>query len=127
MKRKFLGIPEFLFVFLILSFLVQIRILPAVERVSVQVILSNPERYAGHEVTLQGKAYKIKPRTSKSGNDYTAFRLKDNSGKSINILSRGYPLLAEGQKVIVTGIYRKTERIGRHTFHGVVDARNIVR
>ncbi len=100
---------------------------PAAEKKTIKEILSNPVKYDGREVTMQGKATKIKPRTSKKGNDSTTFILKDESGKSMNIYTRGHPLIAEGQRVMVTGIYQKLKIVGRKTIKNEVEARNIVR
>jgi hypothetical protein len=112
---------------LLLMFFLQVHVSPAAEKVSFQEILSNPGKYDGQEVTIHGKASKIKPRTSKHGNDYTMLILRDESGKTLKIFSWGHPLLAEGQKVTVTGIYKTVKRIGRHTFHNGIQARNIIR
>ncbi len=100
---------------------------PAGEKKTIQEILSNPVKYDGREVTIQGKATKIRPRTSKKGNDSTTFLLKDESGKGMNIYTRGHPLITEGQKVTVTGVYQKLKMVGRKTIRNEVEARNIVR
>ncbi len=115
------------FLLILLPFLVQPQNTLAGEKITVKEILSNPDKYDGQEVTIQGKATKIKPRRSKRGNDYTIFKLKDESGKDMNIYTRGHPLITEGQKVTVTGIYQKVKRIGRKTFHNEVEAWNVVR
>ncbi len=117
-----------LFVLLLLfSFFLQVHNTPAGEKKTIKEILSNPDKYDGREVTIQGKAAKIKPRTSKKGYDSTTFTLKDESGKIMNIYTKGHPLITEGQKVTVTGIYQKLKMVGRKTFHNEVEARNIVR
>ena len=71
---------------------------PAAEKVSVQDILSNPDKYDGPEVSLQGKAIKIQARASKKGNDYATFTLTDESGKGMNIFTFGHPRIMDGQK-----------------------------
>ena len=116
----------FLLLFL-LSFFLQAHNTPAGEKITVKEVLSNPDKYDGQEVTIQGKATKIKPRTSKKGDDYTTFTLKDESGKGMNIYTRGHPLITEGQKVTVTGIYEKVKMVGRQRFHNEVKAWNIIR
>ena len=126
MSLKYTLRALFLLLFL-LSFFLQAHNTLAGEKITIKEILSNPNKYDGQEVTIQGKATKIKPRTSKKGNDYTTFTLRDESGKSMNFYTRGLPLLAEGQKVTVTGIYEKVKRVGRQTFHNEVKAWNIIR
>jgi DNA polymerase III alpha subunit len=126
MSLKYTLRTLFLLLFL-LSFFLQAHNALAGEKITVKEILSNPNKYDGQEVTIQGKATKIKPRTSKKGNDSTIFTLKDESGKGMNIYTRGHPLLAEGQKVTVTGIYQKVKMVGKHTFRNEVKAWNIIR
>jgi len=126
MSLKYTLRALFLLLFL-LSFFLQAHNALAGEKITVKEILANPNKYDGQEVTIQGEATKIKPRTSKEGNDYTRFTLKDESGKGMNIFTRGHPLITEGQKVTVTGIYQKVKRVGRHTFHNEVKAWNINR
>ena len=126
MSLKYTPRALFLLLFL-LSFFLQAHNTLAGEKITVKEILSNPNKYDGQEVTIPGKATKIKPRTSKKGNDYTTFTLKDESGKGKNIFTRGHPLITEGQKVTVTGIYQKVKRVGRHTVHNEVKAWNINR
>ena len=81
---------------------------PAAEKVSVQEILSNPDKYDGQEVSLQGKATKIQARTSKKGNDYATFTLTDEWGKGMNIFTFGHPRIMDGQKVTVTAFIRRS-------------------
>jgi DNA polymerase III alpha subunit len=109
----------------LLSFLLQVQLSPAAGKVSVQEILSNPDKYDGQEVSVQGKASKIKPRTSKKGNDYATFTLTDESGKGMNIFTFGHPRIMDGQKVTVTGIYQKVKRVGKYTFYNEVEAKTI--
>jgi hypothetical protein len=70
----------------IFSILLQFQFTLAVEKVSLQEILSDPDEYDGQEISVQGKTSKIKPRTSEKGNDYMTFTLIDESGKGINYL-----------------------------------------
>ncbi len=120
--------PRMLFLLLFLSPLfLPVHNTAAAEKKTIQEILSNPVKFDGREVTIQGKAAKIKPRTSKKGNDSTTFILKDESGKGMNVYTRGHPLITEGQKVTVTGVYQKLKIVGRKTIHNEVEARNIVR
>ena len=50
----------FLLLFL-LSFFLQAHSTLAAEKIAINKILSNPDKYDGQEVTIQGKATKIKP------------------------------------------------------------------
>ncbi len=108
-----------------LTFILQVQLSPAAEKVSVQEILSGPDKYDGQEVSLQGKATKIQPRTSKKGNDYATFTLTDESGKGMKIYTFGHPPIRDGQKVTVTGIYQKVKKVGKYTFYNEVEAKDI--
>ena len=65
---------------------------------------------------------KIKFRTSKGGNEYTTFSLIESSGESIRVFTWGHPKIKEGQKVKVTGTYRKVKKIRRYTFYNEIEA-----
>jgi hypothetical protein len=116
----------FLLLFLI-SFFLQAHNTLADEKMTINGILSHPDKYVGKKVTVEGKASKVNPRTSKEGKVYTTFKLTDKSGKGMSIYTKTHPLITEGQKVKVTGIYRKVKTIGKNTIHNVVEAWNIIR
>lgn len=122
MRNKFIFRSAFVFVFL-LSILPQVAI--TAEKVFVQEILSNPDKYDGQEVTIEGKASKVKPKTSRGGNEYTSFTLIDNSGKGITIFTWGHPGIRDGQKLTIIGIYQKVKKVGRYTFYNEVEAKDI--
>ena len=110
-----------LFLFLILS---TFQAPEASQKASVQEILSNPDKYDGQEVSVQGQASKIRPRTSKRGNDYTTLTISD-SGKVLNVFTWGHPMIKDGQKITVTDIFQKVKRVGRYTFYNEVEAKDI--
>ncbi len=109
----------------ILSILLQFQFTVAAEKFSLQEILSNPDKYDGQEVSVQGKATKIHARTSKKGNDYMTFTLRDESGKGMNIFTFGHPPISDGQKVTVRGIFQKVKRVGKYTFYNEIEAKDI--
>ncbi len=111
----------------LLSFSLQAQNAFAGAKITIKTLLSKPNKYDRKEVTIKGKATTIEPRTSKRGNDYTTFILKDTSGRAVNIYTRGHPLITEGQRVTVTGIYQKVQMFGRYAIHNEVKAWNIVR
>jgi DNA polymerase III alpha subunit len=112
-------------IILIFSFLLQPPFSLAAEKISVQEILSNPDKYDGQEVTLQGKATKIRPKTSQKGNEYTTLTLMDESGKGLNIFTWGHPKITDGQRITITGIYQKVKKVGRYTFYNEIEAKDI--
>jgi cytochrome c-type biogenesis protein CcmE len=122
MRRKFTCVFSIAF----LSQLVMLyRITVSAERVSVQQILSNPSEFDGQEISIQGIATKVSPRTSKRGNEYTTFTLTDESGEGVNVFTGGHPRVSEGQKVTVMGTYEKVKRVGKHVFYDEIGAKEI--
>ena len=97
----------------------------AAEKVSIQAVLSNPDSYDHKEVTIEGKATKVRPRVSRKGNEYTTLTLIDDSGKGMNIFTWGHPKVTEGQKATITGIYQKVKRVGKNIFYNEVEAKDI--
>jgi len=92
---------------------------------TVQKILANRDSYDGQEVSVSGTVSRLKLKTSKGGKDYTTFSLVSGSGGSLNIFVWGHSKLKQGQKVKVTGTYRKVKRVGRYTFYNEIEAMEI--
>jgi exonuclease VII large subunit len=92
---------------------------------TVQKILANRDSYDGQEVAVSGTVSRLKLKTSKVGNDYTTFSLMSESGGSLTIFVWGQTKLKQGQKVKVTGTYRKFKRVGRYTFYNEIEATEI--
>jgi exonuclease VII large subunit len=97
----------------------------AAQETTVQKILANRDSYDGQEVAVSGTVSKLKLKTSKVGNDYTTFSLMSESGGSLTIFVWGQSKLKQGQKVKVTGTYRKFKRVGRYTFYNEIEATEI--
>ena len=98
------------------SILLQFQFTLAAEKVSLQEILSNPDKYDGQEVSVQGKASKINPRTSKKGNDYMTFTLRDESGKGMNIFTFGHPPISDGRRLRLEVYFGRSKRLGSTFF-----------
>jgi hypothetical protein len=97
----------------------------AAQETTVQKILANKESYDGKEVSVSGTVSRLKLKTSKGGNDYTTFSLMSESGGSLTIFAWGHSKFKQGQKVKVTGTYRKVKRVGRYTFYNEIEATEI--
>ncbi len=97
----------------------------AAQETTVQKILANKESYDGKEVSVSGTVSRLKLKTSKGGNDYTTFALMSESGGSLTIFVWGHSKFKQGQKVKVTGTYRKVKRVGRSTFYNEIEATEI--
>jgi DNA polymerase III alpha subunit len=109
---------------LVLVFLVS-SAYPAIET-TLADILQNKDHYDGKEVWVSGTVSKIKTRTSKGGSEYTTFSLIDSSGESIRVFTWGHSKIKEGQKVRVTGTYRKVKKVRRYTFCNEIEAAEIL-
>jgi cytochrome c-type biogenesis protein CcmE len=89
----------------------------AAERVAVSALLKDADKYDGKAITLTGTVADFKQKTSKRGNDYFTFKLKDKS-EVVNIYGQGKLEKApkDGDKVEVTGRYAKEKKQGDVTF-----------
>jgi len=92
---------------------------------SLEELLSHPNRYDNREVTVKGKISEIQITTNKFGKEYTTFRLTDEKGKTIKIFNWGVLEIPDSQKVVVTGFYRKVMRVDGSTFRNEIEAEKI--
>ena len=67
---------------------------------------------------------RVERNTDQTGNAYSLFRLKDK-GKSISVLLDYHPegnrMFANGDRIEVTGLFRKEKRVGELVFKNEVD------
>jgi exonuclease VII large subunit len=97
----------------------------AAQETTVQKILANRDSYDGYKVSVSGTVSTLKLKTSKGGNDYTTFSLLGESGGSLTVFVWGQFKLKQGQKVKVTGTYRKYKRMVRYNFYNAIEATEI--
>ena len=89
-------------------------------------ILTDKNSYDGKEVSVSGTVSgDLKLKTLKDGRDYTTFALLGDSGRRIKVFIWGRLKLQGGQKVRVTGIYRKIKKTGTYTFRNEIEATEI--
>jgi len=88
-------------------------------------VSGNRELYDGKEISVLGTVANLRLKTSKAGNDYTTFSIKGDTGDSINVFIWKHRKLKEGQKVRVTGMYRKAKKVGRYTFNNEIEATEV--
>jgi hypothetical protein len=124
MKRctsKFL----FVIVLVLIIGLGSFSICPAIGT-TVDKILADKNSYDGKEVSVSGTvSADIKFKTTKDGKNYTTFSILGDSGRRIKVFIWGKLKLQGGQKVRVTGIYRKVKKIGEYTFRNGIEATGI--
>ncbi|MBL8069049.1 MAG: hypothetical protein JNM28_11415 [Armatimonadetes bacterium] len=82
--------------------------------VTVDTLLKDKAKYDGKEVVVSGKVAEYKARTSRAGNPYITFKLKGASATA-NVYLRGKlegdAAPKDGDKVEVSGIYRKEKKV----------------
>ncbi len=84
-------------------------------------ILSNPDKYDGKMVRVEGNVISIKFKTSKKGNPYTILNLSD-TGDTLTVFSFGTLSIKDDDSVRVMGRYQKVKQVGRYTFYNEIDA-----
>lgn len=96
----------------------------AVEQATVSDLIAKGDAFNGKDATVQGEVANLQKRKSSRGNAYSLFRLKDK-GKSINVLLDYHPAgnraFANGDRIEVTGLFRKEKRVGELVFRNEVD------
>ncbi len=96
------------------------------EITTVSAIVSDPQKFDGNEVCVEGLVSNLKSKTSKRGNPYTTFGLNDEKGHSITVFSFGTLTIKAGDKVKVTGIYEIEKRkAGERTFYNEISASSV--
>jgi hypothetical protein len=106
----------------ILALLWSFAIAPAAE-VGVCAIVDKPTSFNHQTVTLQGIVMALKETTSRRGNDYTTFKLQDPSGcGAVNIFAWGHPMLNNGDRIHVDGVFETEHHQGHYTFYNEIEA-----
>jgi hypothetical protein len=89
-------------------------------------IIAKPTSFDHQNVSLEGTITGLRETTSRKGNEYTTFKLRDPSGcGDLNIFTWGHPTLANGDHVRVDGIFETEHHQGRYTFYNEVQASKI--
>lgn len=100
-------------------------VLAAPASVKPQQVLKERDKWHTKEVASAGVVAEFEAKTSKRGNPYTVFKLTEGDAK-INVYLRGrLPAdkpIKNGDKVVVTGIFRKEKKVGSAVFRNEIDA-----
>jgi len=88
-------------------------------------IMNNADSFDGQQVSVTGTISNIKFRALEAGNNYTTFMLADKSGGRIKVFAWGKLTLKAGQKVQVTGVYRKVWTSARQYFYNQIVASEV--
>lgn len=101
-----------------------LSICPATET-TVGKIMNSTDSFDGQQVSVTGTVSNIKFRALDVGNNYTTFMLADKSGGRIKVFAWGKLTLKAGQKVRVTGVYRKVWTSARQYFYNQIVASDV--
>ena len=88
-------------------------------------IITKKDSYDGKTVTVKGTVSNLKFRTANVKDDYTTFILAGESGGRINVFIWGSLKLQPGQKVQVTGRYRKVRRWAQRNYYNEIEASEV--
>lgn len=99
-------------------------ICPAIETTT-EKIVTDKDSYDGQEVSVTGTISNLKFKITMGGNDYMTFLLVGESGGRINVFMWGRLKLKSGQKVRVTGLYRKVKKMAHRNYYNEIEASEI--
>jgi hypothetical protein len=88
-------------------------------------IITKKDSYDGKVVTVKGTVSNLKFKTANVKDDYTTFILVGESGGRINVFILGSLKLQPGQKVQVTGRYRKVRRWAQRNYYNEIEASEV--
>jgi len=97
----------------------------AAEETTIEEIMNKGDSYEGRTVSVTGTVSNLKFRALEVGNNYTTFMLASKSGGRIKVFSWGKLALKAGQKVQVTGVYRKASKVGPRYFYNQIVASDV--
>ena len=88
-------------------------------------IITKKDSYDGKQVSVKGTVSNLKFKTANAKDDYTTFILVGESGGRINVFIWGNLKLKAGQKVQVTGIYRKVRKTTQRNYYNEIEASKV--
>ena len=115
--------------FMILSFSAVVlgNSVDAATEATVEEILADQDSYDGKEVSVSGAVSTPRVKASRHGKPYMTFPLLGESGGRINVLVWEQMKLKKGEKVKITGTYRRVMEMGKYTFRDMIEASQIIR
>ncbi len=116
-----------LFTMLFLGAVVLGNFVQAATETTVEEILANPASYDGKEVSVSGTVSTPRFKASRHEKPYMTFPLLGESGGRVNVLVWEPMKLKKGEKIKVTGTYRKAMEMGKYTFRDMIEASQIIR
>jgi hypothetical protein len=88
-------------------------------------IITKKDSYDRKQVSVKGTVSNLKFKTANVKDDYTTFILVGEKGGRINVFFWGSLKLKAGQKVQVTGVYRKVRRTTQRNYYNEIEASEV--
>jgi len=104
--------------------LANFSICPAADTTA-EKIITKKDSYDGKQVSVKGTVSNLKFRTANVKDDYTTFVLVGGSGGRVNVFIWGNLKLKAGQKVQVTGVYRKVRKTSQRNYYNEIEASQV--
>jgi len=120
MKKPLIGF--FLPIVLFSAMAIWGSLVHAAMETTIEEIKADKDSYDQKEVSVSGIVSTPKFKARRLGKPYMTFPILGSSEGRINILLWGDMGLKPGRKVAVTGIYRKTLKMGKYTFRDIIEA-----
>lgn len=96
---------------------------PKYTATTVKSLTSEPKKWDGKRVAVEGTIEEYEERTSKAGHDYSKFRLAMPEVKErVAVFSFTHLGLANGKKAKVHGLFQETKKVGEATYKNEIDA-----
>lgn len=94
--------------------------------IKVDDLVKAADKHNNKPVEVIGKVEKFEQRTSKAGNKYFVFKMKE-AGSELNVYGRGEPKspIKDGDKVKINGIFRKEKKLKNFTVKNEVDVTKV--
>lgn len=97
---------------------------PAMDTTAEKIIVKK-DSFNGKQVSVKGTVSNLKFKTANVTDDYTTFVLVGEAGGRINVFIWGRLKLQPGQKVQVTGVYRKVRRTTLRNYYNEIEASKV--
>jgi hypothetical protein len=89
-------------------------------------LVAKPASFDHQNVTIQGSVAALRETTSRAGNNYTTFKLENQSGScAVNIFIWRHPPLSNNDHVRVDGVFETEHHQGHYTFYNEVQATKV--
>ena len=98
---------------------------------TIQELLSQPDRYDGQRVFVNGRVRTIKMETGRRGSEYMGMVLEEaasdtDPGSSVRVFSLTVPRVGKGNPVSVQGTYHRQGRFGGWPYDDFIEADTII-